>query len=510
MNDVCVKLEGICKSFGSVKANSNINFEVRTGEIHALLGENGSGKSTLMNILSGIYQPDAGSIELFGKKVSFSSPRDSIAAGIGMVHQHFKLVDVLTAKENIIANGAEPLGKDFFTSGKAMTKRILEIEEKFGLKLDPDRKVYNMSVSEKQTCEILKVLCRGAKILILDEPTAVLTPQEIQSLFKILRGMKEQGCSVIIITHKLAEVREISDRCTILRKGHSIKTLNTADADARELTELMVGRPISLDIERSEAPESAKRPILEVRDLTVMNGEHLKALDKVSFELSGGEILGVAGIAGSGQKELCETIAGLDRVAGGDIIFKGDSIVKLTPRDIIRRGITMSFVPEDRLGMGLVGSMSIIDNVLLKSYQNMPGFFMNRTEGRKIADDIIERFEISTPSPYHAVKKLSGGNIQKVLIGREVNLNPDLLITAYPVRGLDIGASYNIYDVLNEQKKKGVGILFIGEDLDVLLGLADRIMVLHEGKIMGILDAKTATKEQLGLLMLGHTEEQDA
>lgn len=507
MNETCVKLEGICKSFGSVKANSDINFEVRTGEIHALLGENGSGKSTLMNILSGIYQPDAGTIELFGKKVSFSSPRESIAAGIGMVHQHFKLVDVLTAKENIIANGVEPLSKDFFTSGKKMTQRILEIEEKFGLKLDPDRKVYNMSVSEKQTCEILKVLCRGAKILILDEPTAVLTPQEIKVLFKILRSMKEQGCSIIIITHKLAEVREISDRCTILRKGRSIKTLNTADADARELTELMVGRPISLDIDRSSANRSEK-PILEIKNLTVMNGEHLKALDNISFNLSGGEILGVAGIAGSGQKELCETIAGLDKVAGGDIIFKGDSIVKLTPRDIIRRGITMSFVPEDRLGMGLVGSMSIIDNVLLKSYQNLPGVFVNRTEGRRIADDIIERFEISTPSPYHAVKKLSGGNIQKVLIGREVNLNPDLLITAYPVRGLDIGASYNIYDVLNEQKKKGVGILFIGEDLDVLLGLSDRIMVLHEGRIMGIVDAKTATKEEIGLLMLGHSPEE--
>ncbi len=510
MNEICVRLEGICKSFGSVKANSDINFEVRTGEIHALLGENGSGKSTLMNILSGIYPPDAGSIELFEKKVSFSSPRESIAAGIGMVHQHFKLVDVLTAKENIIANGTEPLTKGFFTSGKAMTKKILEIEEKFGLKLDPDRKVYNMSVSEKQTCEILKVLCRGAKILILDEPTAVLTPQEIKSLFDILRAMKAQGCSIIIITHKLAEVREISDRCTILRKGKSIKTLNTADADARELTELMVGRPISLDIDRSQSTLSEK-PILQVKNLTVMNGEHLKALDGISFDLSGGEILGVAGIAGSGQKELCESIAGLDRVAHGDIIFKGDSIVKLNPRDIIRRGITMSFVPEDRLGMGLVGSMSIIDNVLLKSYQNMPGIFVNRTEGRRIADDIIERFEISTPSPYHAVKKLSGGNIQKVLIGREVNLNPELLITAYPVRGLDIGASYNIYDVLNEQKKKGVGILFIGEDLDVLLGLSDRIMVLHEGRIMGIVDAKTATKEQIGLLMLGHTaEEKDA
>ncbi len=502
MNDICVKLEGICKAFGSVKANNNINFDVRHGEIHALLGENGSGKSTLMNILSGIYTPDSGSVELYGKPVTFSSPQDSIDAGIGMVHQHFKLVDVLTAKENIIGGNKSA---SFFTGGKAMSAKIRQIEERYGLKLDPDKKVYNMSVSEKQTCEILKVLYRGAKILILDEPTAVLTPQEITVLFDILRKMKAEGCSVVIITHKLGEVLEISDRVTILRKGESITTVNTAETDAKELTELMVGHPISLDIERTHPDENLRRPILEVNELTVLNSDHRPALDKVSFTLSSGEILGVAGIAGSGQKELCETIAGLDRVAGGSIIFKDSSIVGLTPRDIIKRGITMSFIPEDRLGMGLVGSMSIIDNVLLKSYQNMPGAFMNRKEGRRIADGIIKRFDISTPSANHTVKKLSGGNIQKVLLGREINLNPELLITAYPVRGLDIGASYNIYDVLNEQKMKGVGILFIGEDLDVLLGISDRIMVLHEGKVMGILDAKKTDKQQLGMLMLGHS-----
>ena len=504
MDNICVKLTGISKSFGTVKANQNINLDVREGEIHALLGENGSGKSTLMNILSGIYTPDEGTIELGGQPITFTSPMDSIRAGIGMVHQHFKLVDVLTAKENIIA-GTDDSG--FFTSGKAMAAKLRAVEEKFGLKLDPDKKVYNMSVSEKQTCENLKVLVRGAKILILDEPTAVLTPQEIRILFDILRGMKKQGCSIIIITHKMAEVLEISDRVTILRRGQSVKTLDTADTNARELTELMVGHPISLDIERPEVDPALIKPILDVRELTVLNNDKQKALDSVSFTLSSGEILGVAGIAGAGQKELCETIAGLDKVASGYIVFKGSSLVGLTPRDIIRRGVTMSFVPEDRLGMGLVGAMSIIDNVLLKSYQNMPGIMMNRAEGRKIADSIIERFEIATPSPYHQVKKLSGGNIQKVLLGREIDLNPELLITAYPVRGLDIGASYNIYDVLGEQKKKGVGILFIGEDLDVLLGISDRIMVLCEGRVMGILDAKTATKEQLGLLMLGHTEE---
>ncbi len=503
MNDICVKLEGICKSFGSVKANHNINFDVRRGEIHALLGENGSGKSTLMNILSGIYSPDSGSIELYGKPAKLASPQDSIAAGIGMVHQHFKLVDVLTAKENIIGGNKD---SGFFTGGRALSNKIKQIEDQYGLHLDPDKKVYNMSVSEKQTCEILKVLYRGAKILILDEPTAVLTPQEITVLFDILRKMKAQGCSIVIITHKLAEVLDISDRVTILRKGESITTLTTTQTSAAELTELMVGRQISLDIECPHVDNELKREILSVKNLTVLNGEHRKALDNISFTLSRGEILGVAGIAGSGQRELCETIAGLDRVAGGDIIFKDSSIVGLTPRNIIKRGITMSFIPEDRLGMGLVGSMSVIDNVLLKSYQNMPGIFMDRKAGKVIADDIINRFNISTPSANHTVKKLSGGNIQKVLLGREINLNPELLITAYPVRGLDIGASYNIYDVLNEQKKKGVGILFIGEDLDVLLSISDRIMVLHEGKIMGIVNARQTNKQQLGLMMLGHTE----
>lgn len=506
MNDICVKLSGICKSFGSIKANKNINLEIKTGEIHALLGENGSGKSTLMNILSGIYLPDEGSIELFGKPVNFHSPRDSIRAGIGMVHQHFKLVDVFSAKENIIANGSDSLFKGFFTSGKAMSEKINEMGKKYGLILNPDKKVYNMSVSEKQTCEILKVLCRGAKILILDEPTAVLTPQEIKVLFDILRNMKKQGCSIIIITHKLGEVLEISDRCTILRKGESIATLNTADTNAQELTELMVGRPISLDIERTPKKGSGEK-ILEIKNLTVCGDEGIKSLDGISFDLEGGEILGVAGIAGSGQKELCESIAGLQKVSGGDIIFRGSSIVKLTPRDIIKKGVTMSFVPEDRLGMGLVGSMSIVDNVLLKSYQNSRGPFMKRAPGKKIAEDIIKRFDVATPSPNHAVKKLSGGNIQKILIGREVNLNPTLLITAYPVRGLDIGASYMVYDVLNEQKQKGVAVLFIGEDLDVLLSLCDRIMVLHGGKIMDIVDPKTTTKEKLGLLMLGHKPE---
>ncbi len=500
-----VELRDITKSFGPVKANDRINFSIRRGEIHALLGENGSGKSTLMNILSGIYTPDSGEILLDGKPVKFTSPADSINAGIGMVHQHFKLVEVLSAKENIVAGTK---GR-FWMRDKTLREEIRKLADHFTLSIDPDKKVYQMAVSEKQTVEILKVLYRGAHVLILDEPTAVLTPQEIRVLFDILRNMKKMGCAVVIITHKLNEVMEISDRVTVLRKGKSIETINTADTNARMLTEMMVGHPMSLDIDRAPVDSDRIKPILEVKDLTVMNAEHIPALDHVSFTLSSGEILGVAGIAGSGQKELCEAIAGLEHISSGNINFKGQSLLGLSPRDIIVRGITMSFVPEDRLGMGLVGSMNVIDNVLLKAYQNMPGIFVDRKKGKEVAEAIIERFEIATPGPYHEVKKLSGGNIQKVLLGREINLNPELLITAYPVRGLDIGASYNIYDVLNEQKKKGVGILFIGEDLDVLLGLADRIMVMHAGKIMGILDAATTTKEEVGLLMLGHTPESD-
>ncbi|MBR3678667.1 MAG: ABC transporter ATP-binding protein, partial [Oscillospiraceae bacterium] len=409
-----VELRDICKSFGSVKANNHINFSIRRGEIHALLGENGSGKSTLMNILSGIYTPDSGEILLDGKPVVFHSPADSIAAGVGMVHQHFKLVEVLSAKENIVAGER---GR-FWMNSRALSGQIRALAEKYSLHIDPDKKVYQMAVSEKQTVEILKVLYHGAQVLILDEPTAVLTPQETRILFDILRNMKAMGCAIVIITHKLGEVMEISDRVTVLRKGQSIETFNTAETDARELTEMMVGRPMSLEIERTPVDTETSRPILEVKDLTVMGPEHIPALDSVTFTLSSGEILGVAGIAGSGQKELCEAIAGLEHISGGDVVFKGDSLLKLSPRDIIVRGITMSFVPEDRLGMGLVGGMNIIDNVLLKAYQNMPGIFVDRKKGKKIATDIIDRFDISTPGPYHEVKKLSGGNIQKVLLGR--------------------------------------------------------------------------------------------
>ncbi len=496
-NEVYIKIENLTKTFGPVIANNNVSLEVRKGEIHALLGENGSGKSTLMNMLSGIYTPDSGAIYIKGKQVSFKNPKDSMALGIGMIHQHFKLVEVLTAKENIIAGQKG----SFFIGSKRLSQKIREISDKYGLSVDPDKKIYNMSVGEKQTVEILKVIYRGAEILILDEPTAVLTPQETESLFNILRKMKQAGCSIIIITHKLNEVMEISDRITVLRKGETFGTVNKADTNASELTNLMVGRAVDLAINRVEKKNN--NTILKINDLTVEDEEHVKALNKVSFTLAAGEILGVAGVAGSGQKELCEAIAGLYPVAAGSIEYKNENIVGKNPRDIIKMGISMSFIPEDRLGMGLIASMGMVDNMILKEYQNQKGVFIEKKTAKNLAHKLIKKLDINTPGVYHPVRQLSGGNIQKVLLGREIESNPHLLITAYPVRGLDINASYTIYDLLNEQKEKGVGILYIGEDLDVLIELCDRIMVLCNGKVTGIVDADKVNKEQLGLMMAG-------
>lgn len=494
---VAIKMENISKVFGSLKANQDVNLTVYEGEVHALLGENGAGKSTLMNMLSGIYTPDGGEIEIYGKKVSFASPKDSIKMGIGMIHQHFKLIDVLSAKDNVV------LGQktDFFVKEKELSKKVKEISDKYGLDIDPDKKVYDMSVGEKQTLEIVKVLYRGAKILILDEPTAVLTPQEIEKLFGIIRNMKAQGCAVVIITHKLNEVMEISDRITVLRKGKSIETVETKNVEVSSLIEMMVGKKMDLALERVQQPKG--EAVLTLEDVTVLDREKKARLADVSFQLYEGEILGVAGVAGSGQKELCESIAGLASVEKGKIFFREEVITGKSPKDIIKLGISMGFIPEDRLGMGLVGGMDIVHNLVLKDYQSRPGLLLKRGPCVEKAKKIVKDLDIQTTSIYAPVKKMSGGNIQKVLLGREIDLNPKVLITAYPVRGLDIGASYKIYDLLNEQKKNGVGVLFIGEDLDVLLELCDRIMVMCDGRITGIVNAENVTKEELGLLMTG-------
>lgn len=499
-----IEMRHISKRFGTVPANDDVGFFVDRGEIVALLGENGSGKSTLLNMLAGLYIPDSGSIYIDGRRRFFHSPQDAIAAGVGMVHQHFKLIPVMNAWENISLG--EKAGLNPFIEQKRVNRKIAGIEERFGLATLHGKKIYNMSVSEKQTVEILKMLYRGASALVLDEPTAVLTPQETEQLFAMLRNMKQEGCAVVIITHKLNEVMEISDRVTVMRKGKEIGTVNTADTSPLKLTEMMVGASISLEIRR-EPPAPKARPVLEVKDLSCFNEDGTAALDDVSFDLYGGEILGIAGIAGSGQRELCEIIAGLRRARRGQVLCGSEDLLGLSPREIKNRGVSMSFIPEDRLGMGLVAGMSVTDNILLRSYEKRPGVFIDRAGGKILAEKIVERYGISTPSVQHIVRKLSGGNIQKVLLGREIDLGPKVLITAYPVRGLDIGASYSIYGMLNEQKKMGVAVLYIGEDLDVLRELCDRIMVIHGGRVMAIVDPRETSKEEMGLLMLGQKTE---
>lgn len=515
-NNIAVKLQDITKTFGKqVVANKDVNLSIKKGEILSLLGENGSGKTTLMNMLAGIYYPDSGHIfvDTDGeglKEVSICSPKDAYALGIGMIHQHFKLVDVFTATENI----ALGLDKSIAFNKKQIASDVKAICDKYGFKVDPDKKVYNMSVSEKQTLEIVKALYRGANILILDEPTAVLTPQETDMLFDVMRNMRKDGKSIIIITHKLNEVLEISDRVSILRKGEYVGTVDTKEASVNILTEMMVGQKVTLHIDRKEPKDTKER--LVVKNLTCVNKYGVKALDNVSFTAYGGEILGIAGISGSGQKELLESIAGLQETVGDSSIEyiepeteKKSQLIGKTALQIKNMGVALSFVPEDRLGMGLVGTMGMSDNMMLRSYRK--GFIFTERKGPKsLATKVKEELEVVTPSIQTPVRKLSGGNVQKVLVGREIAAQPTVLMTAYAVRGLDVNTSYTIYGLLNEQKEKGVAVVYVGEDLDVLLALSDRILVLCDGKLNGIVDARTTTKEEIGLLMTHLREEEQS
>ena len=507
---LALELKGITKTFGAkVVANDNVDLKVKKGQILALLGENGSGKTTLMNMVSGIYFPDKGEIFVNGEEVVIRSPKDAFDHRIGMIHQHFKLVDVFTATENIIL-GTDKNKK--FNLKKAETE-VKSIADKYGFVLDPNKKIYEMSVSEKQTVEIIKVLYRGADILILDEPTAVLTPQETEKLIDVLRRMREDNKSIIIITHKLHEVLEISDRVAIMRKGKHIATVETSEATEQSLTEMMMGEKVELNIKR-EPPKNPKKR-LNVKNLTVKGPDGNYALKDVNFEAFGGEILGIAGISGCGQKELLESIAGLQNtVKGSSIIYtptddENDEkqLVGKSPKAIRKLGVALSFVPEDRLGMGLVGNMDIIDNMMLRSYKSGGTAFLDRKKPKKLAMNIIEKLDVVTPNAQTPVRKLSGGNVQKVLVGREIASQPKVLMVAYPVRGLDINSSYTIYDLLTEQKEKGVAVVFVGEDLDVLIELCDRIMVINNGRVTGIVDGPSATKEEIGLMMTGNAEE---
>lgn len=526
-----IELRGVTKRFGSVTANDHVDLTVNRGEVLCLLGENGSGKTTLMNILSGLYLPDEGEVLLDGAPVSIRSPADAAAHGIGMIHQHFKLVDVFTAAENIV------LGLDGKLDRRAAAGRAREIAARYGFDIDPGKKIYDMSVSEKQTVEIVKTLYRGADILILDEPTAVLTPQETERLFAVLRDMRRDGKAVILITHKLHEVLDVSDRVAVLRKGQAVGTVPTAQATPQSLTELMVGHAVSLNIARPLPVNPVPR--LDVRGLTCRDSAGVVKLRDVSFTALGGEILGVAGVAGSGQRELLEAIAGLcpaegsvryfppavdgnanpvnarldkeaDASKGGNVpkekiekssVPKPIELLGRPPMEIRKAGVTLAFVPEDRLGMGLVGGMGMTGNMLLRSWHRGRGLFVNRREPKALAERVRERLDVATPGTGFPVRRLSGGNVQKVLLGREIASSPAVLMTAYAVRGLDIHTSYTIYNLMTEQKQNGAAVIYVGEDLDVLLELCDRILVLCGGQVSGIVDGRTATKEQVGLLM---------
>ncbi len=496
-----IELKNITKRFGSIVANKGVNLKVYEGEILSILGENGSGKTTLMNMIAGIYFPDEGHIYVRGQEAVIRSPRDAFDLGIGMIHQHYKLVDVFSAAENIVLGLDEKGRYDI----RKVAQRVREISERYGFDIDPNKKIHEMSVSEKQTVEIVKVLYRGADILILDEPTAVLTPQETKKLFDVLRRMRDDGKSIIIITHKLHEVLSLSDRVAVLRRGEYVGEIETTKADEAMLTEMMVGKKISLNIARKEPQNPEER--LVVRGISCISREGVKLLDDITFTARSGEILGIAGIAGSGQRELLEAIAGLQHLDKGEILYNNPKSKGVenrrdkSPMRIREVGGGLSFVPEDRLGMGLVGSMDIVDNMMLRSYRGGHSLFVQRKEPKDLAQRIISELEVVTPNANTPVRRLSGGNVQKVLVGREIAAAPTVLMAAYPVRGLDINSSYMIYNLLSQQKENGVAVIFVGEDLDVLLELCDRILVIGGGRVTGIVDARSATKEQIGLLM---------
>ncbi len=497
MNAV-LETKDLSKSFGAVKVNDKINLKLHSGEIMAILGENGSGKTTLINMLGGIYSPDSGSIYYRDKKVEIHSPRDADRLGIGIVHQHFKLISSMDVTENIeIA-----LTHTEYSSKAALRKKITETAQRYGFNVEPDKKICDMSVSEKQTVEIIKAIIKGASILILDEPTAVLTPQESSSLFKLLRSMKADGKSIIIITHKLHEVLDISDSVYIMRKGRHIDTLETSKTDENELACKMVGKQVSLMIERTRN-ENNKR-VLSVDNISCICDDKTEGLRDISFDVKSGEILGVAGISGCGQRELCECLYGIRRVTSGKIIYHTDKDYDITNkkpgwRRKMRAGI--GFVPEDRLGMGLIASADIIDNMMLKNYKDEAGPVLYRKRATDKAKMLIKKLGIADAGIHIPVRMLSGGNVQKVLLGREIEAGCDLLIVSYPVRGLDINSSYMIYKLLDEERKKGKAIIFVGEDLDVLMALSDRIMVMADYTAAGIVDARKTSKDYIGSLM---------
>ncbi len=494
-----VKMQGITKRFPGVLANDNIDLEVRAGQVHALLGENGAGKTTLMNILSGLYRADAGEIYIRGQRVHLQSPRDAIDLGIGMVHQHFMLVEPQTVAENVILGLKTPR---FFLDMARIEREIAGFSKQYGLQVDPRARIWQLSVGEQQRVEILKMLYRGVDLLIMDEPTAVLTPQEVDELFVTLRRMADEGKAVIFISHKLDEVMAISDQVTVLRSGKVVATVDTSQTTKEELARMMVGREVLFRVEKK--PVEPGEVVLEVHNLQTLNDKGLPALKGVSFTIRQGEILGIAGVAGNGQRELAEVVTGLRKATNGRVLIAGCELTNCSPRRVIRERV--SHVPEDRLGMGLVPNLAVSDNVILKSYRDPPlarGPFLDRRSIRRFAARLIKAFNIITPSQETPVKLLSGGNLQRTILAREISIGPRLMVAVHPTRGLDVGATESVRNLLLKQREDGAAILLISEDLDELLTLSDRIAVMYEGRIMGIVDVEEADVGEIGLMMAG-------
>jgi general nucleoside transport system ATP-binding protein len=496
-------MHGITKRFPGVLANDRVDFEAAAGEVHALLGENGAGKSTLSNILTGLYRPDEGTIDLYGEPARFDSPSDAIDAGIGMVHQHFRLVPPFTVAENIILGEHRPEARSFVVNPRRIERKVAGLGERYGVAVDPRAHVWQLSVGEQQRVEILKALYREARILILDEPTAVLTPQEAESLFVILRRMAGEGRTVIFISHKLHEVKAVAHRVTVLRGGRAVATVDAAGATPRELAALMVGREVELARRVERAAPPGDDPALEVEGLSVRGDRGEDAVRDVSFTVRAGEILGVAGVAGNGQRELAEAVTGM-RPSSGSVSVHGRKLRTGDPRAGISAGI--AHVPEDRLGTGVAPGLSIAENSVLKSYRHRGisfGPLLNWGMIRQVARDLISRFGVATPGPQLRARDLSGGNLQKLVLGREFSSAPKVLIAASPTRGLDVGAIESVHAYLREAAAEGVAVLLISEDLDEIRALADRVVVVYEGRLTGEFDPAAATIEEIGLAMAG-------
>jgi len=505
-NDYAVQMYGITKRFPGVLANDGVDLEVRQGEVLALLGENGAGKSTLMNVLAGMYLPDEGRILIHGHQVNQRSPRDAIANGIGMVHQHFMLVPSLTVAENVILGQEDA---SFILDLDSVREKLTEEAKRYQLNVDPDAFIWQLSVGEQQRVEILKLLYRGAEVLILDEPTAVLTPQEAAELAGTLQRMASEGKAVLFITHKLDEVMEFSDRVTVLRAGKLISNLKTEDTSRDELARLMVGREVLFRLEKSDCQPGDVA--LEIAGLTANNDKGLPALKGVDFSISEGEILGIAGVAGNGQRELAEVITGLRPASGGRVAVRGVDITNTSPRDAINAGV--SHIPGDRLGMGLAPNLPVSDNLVMKAYRQPPlaqGILLNNNYVIGFVRRLIDLFSIATPGPETPARLLSGGNQQRVVLAREIEASRGVMVAVNPSRGLDVGATESVRKALLAERENGAAILLVSEDLDELTQLSDRIAVFFEGEIMGIVCADDATPEELGLMMAGEKSSQHA